>query len=66
MQHLKEHVRFEQIVPIKKEVAKAIVPPKQPVQKETSIVQENIAPQKEKRSLEDSSIRALPRILLAI
>ncbi|MCH7322941.1 DUF2339 domain-containing protein [Solibacillus sp. MA9] len=66
VQHLKEHVRLEQIVPIKKEVAKTIVLPKQPVQKETSIVQEKNAPKKEKRSLEETFTRALPRIFMVI
>lgn len=66
MQHLKEHVKFEQIVPIKKEVAKTIVPPKQPIQKEPSIVQEKIVPKKEERSLEETFTRALPRIFMVI
>ncbi|MEG0384226.1 MAG: DUF2339 domain-containing protein [Solibacillus sp.] len=66
VQHLKEHVKFEQIVPIKKEVAKTIVLPEQPVQKETSIAQEKSVPEKEKRSLEEMFTRALPRIFMVI
>ncbi|ATP41677.1 hypothetical protein CSE16_17465 [Solibacillus sp. R5-41] len=66
VQHLKEHVRFEQIVPIKKEVAKKIDPPKQTVQIATSIVQEKNAPEKEIRSLEETFTRALPRIFMVI
>ncbi|MEK4426854.1 DUF2339 domain-containing protein [Solibacillus sp. FSL K6-1523] len=66
VQHLKKHVHFEQTVPIQKIVAQTIVPPKQPIQKEIAIVQEESIPKEEKRSLEETFTRALPRIFMVI
>ncbi len=66
VQHLKKHIKFEQTVPIQKIVAQTIVPPKQPVPKEISIVEKQDAPKLEKRSLEEMFTRALPRIFMVI
>lgn len=66
MQHLKAHVKYEETVPIQKVVAPIIVPPKQPVQEEPSIVQNQNVPEKEERSLEEMFTRALPRIFMVI
>ena len=66
VQHLKAHVKLEQIAPIQKVVAPTIERPKQPVQKEATIVEERNTPIKEDRSLEEIFTRALPRIFMVI
>ncbi|MGN7477459.1 DUF2339 domain-containing protein [Solibacillus silvestris] len=66
VQHLKEHATIGQIATIKKEAPKAIVQPKPLVQKDPSAVHEKTAPKKEKRSLEETFTRALPRIFMVI
>lgn len=66
VQHLKEHTDFEQTALNKRLVAKTIDPPKQPIPKVVAIVQEEIAPVVEKRSLEELFTRALPKVFMII
>ena len=68
VQHLKQHVKIEQAVPVKKEKVTPIVPAKQPVPNTAAVPREApvSVPKKEKRSLEEMFTRALPRIFTII
>lgn len=71
VQHLKKHVKYEQVTPIQREITPTYVPPKQAIQKEAPVfiepeVPKETAPAKEKRSLEETFTRALPRIFMVI
>lgn len=67
VQHLKQHVKIEQVVPVQKEPVKPFVRKKLPVPSSTvAVPREDPIPEKEKRSLEDLFTRALPRIFTVI
>lgn len=67
VQHLKQHTKIEQVVPVKKEPVKPpVTPPKLPVSNTVAVPKEDSIPEKEKRSLEELFTRALPRIFTVI
>lgn len=66
VQHLKQHVKIEQVVPVKKEPVKPFVRKKLPVPSTVAVPKEDPIPEKEKRSLEELFTRALPRIFTVI
>ncbi|MEK5077859.1 DUF2339 domain-containing protein [Solibacillus sp. FSL W7-1436] len=67
VQHLKQHVKIEQAVPLQKEPVKPFVRKKLPVPSSTvAAPKEDPIPKKEKRSLEELFTRALPRIFTVI
>lgn len=66
VQHLKQHVKIEHVVPVKKEQVKPFVREKISVPNTVAVPREDPIPVKEKRSLEDLFTRALPRIFTVI
>ncbi|WP_079524240.1 DUF2339 domain-containing protein [Solibacillus isronensis] len=66
VQHLKKHVKIEQIVPIKNEPVKPFVRKNLPLPSTVAVPKEDPIPEKEKRSLEELFTRALPRIFTVI
>ncbi|MFL0583331.1 DUF2339 domain-containing protein [Solibacillus silvestris] len=66
VQHLKQHVKIEQVVPVKKEPVKPFVRQKLSVPSTVAVPREDPIPEKEKRSLEELFTRALPRIFTVI
>lgn len=66
VQHLKQHVKIEHVVPVKKEQVKPFVREKISVPNKVAVPREDPIPVKEKRSLEDLFTRALPRIFTVI
>lgn len=66
VQHLKQHVKIEQVAPIKKEPVKPFVRQKLSVPSTVAVPREDTIPEKEKRSLEELFTRALPRIFTVI
>lgn len=66
VQHLKQYVKIEQVVPVKKEPVKPFVRKKLPVPSTVAVPKEDPIPEKEKRSLEELFTRALPRIFTII
>ncbi|MER2155157.1 MAG: DUF2339 domain-containing protein [Solibacillus sp.] len=66
VQHLKQHVKIEHVVPVKREQVKPFVREKISVPNTVAVPREDPIPEKEKRSLEDLFTRALPRIFTVI
>lgn len=66
VQHLKQHAKIEQVVPVKKEPVKPVVREKLSVPNTVAVPKEDPIPEKEKRSLEELFTRALPRIFTVI
>ncbi|WP_342573798.1 DUF2339 domain-containing protein [Solibacillus sp. FSL K6-1781] len=66
VQHLKQHAKVEQVVPVKKEPVKPFVRQKLSVPSTVAVPREDLIPEKEKRSLEELFTRALPRIFTVI
>lgn len=66
VQHLKQHAKAEQVVPVKKEPVKPFVRQKLSVPSTVAVPREDPIHEKEKRSLEELFTRALPRIFTVI
>lgn len=66
VQHLKQHVKIEHVVPVKKDPVKPFVRQKLSVPNTVAVPKEDPIPEKEKRSLEELFTRALPRIFTVI
>lgn len=66
VQHLKQHAKVEQVVPVKTETVKPVVREKLSVPNTVAVPKEDPIPEKEKRSLEELFTRALPRIFTVI